>query len=266
MKKIFAILFIMLGLFSICFAKEKVKVSSKDFGVYVFKINAKKYGKNIKPVVVEKLTTPQKLYDDCKYELVVNGGFFDVKTGESVSYVVIDDELKGNVEKNKDLMENLEKQNRKEKVLSRGELRILENKRHKLKFEIARHNAPIKKGYKIKHLLQAGPIILPDMDLEGEGFVQYDEKGLVVFQSVDILKRRERTALALKGKNLYIVLFTKDYRVDANEMRDYMLKKLKLKNVLALDGGLSTAINHKDISIGSFGKKQRKVKSFLVVE
>ena len=35
---------------------------------------------------------------------------------------------------------------------------------------------------------------------------------------------------------------------------------------MALDGGISTAINYKDISIGSIGKYQRKVKSFLIIE
>ena len=49
-----------------------------------------------------------------------------------------------------DLLKNLKEEDRFEKVLSRAEFRILENKRHKLKFDIALHNAPIKKGYKIK--------------------------------------------------------------------------------------------------------------------
>ena len=49
-------------------------------------------------------------------------------------------------------------------------------------------------------------------------------------------------------------------------MRDYLTENLKLKKTMALDGGLSTALNYKNISIGSLGKYQRRVKSFLVVE
>ena len=113
--------------------------------------------------------------------------------------------------------------------------------------------------------MQAGPILAPTMDLVKEGFVVY-ENNMVKLQSVDILKRRERTALGLKGKWLYIVLFTKEHKVDANEMKNYMQKTLKLKKVLALDGGLSTAINCKEVTIGSLGNYQRHVKSFLVVE
>ena len=164
------------------------------------------------------------------------------------------------------LMQELKANDRLEKVLSRAELRILENRRHKLKFDIAYHDDPIKKGYKIKHALQAGPMLYPTMDLVQEGFV-VKENDVVKSQSVDILKRRERTALGLKGKYLYIVLFTKDHKVDAYEMKQYMEKNLKVKKAMALDGGLSTAANYKNISINSFGKKyQRRVKSFLVVE
>lgn len=268
MKKKFLVLFIISIFFTFfqpTLAKEKIDVKNPEVGIWVFKINTKKYGEKIKPFVTKRLTTPQKVYDDNCFDLVVNGGFFDVRTGKSVSYVTIDNKMVEDVESNLKLKEELKAQNRLENVLLRSELRILENKNHKLKFDIALHNAPIQKGYKIKHSLQAGPMLLPTMDLVQEGFVII-ENDMVKSQSVDILKRRERTALGLKGKYLYIILFTKDHKVDANEMRDYLKEELKLKKVMALDGGLSTAINHKNISIGSFGKYQRRVKSFLVVE
>lgn len=264
MKKI-TLLILAFLIFSPVFAKEKIEVTKPDTGVFVFKIDTKKYGSKIKPFVTLKLTTPKKVYDDNCFDLVVNGGFFDVQNGKSVSYVIIDNELVGDPERHFELVENLQKEGRLEKVLSRSELRILENKRGKLKFDIARHNDPIKKGYTIKHLLAAGPQIAPCMDLVGEGFVEY-ENDIVKSQSADILKRRERTVLGLKGNYLYIIIFTKDHRVDANEMKTYLEEKLKLKKILALDGGLSTAINYKDISIGSLGKYQRRVKSFLVIE
>jgi len=246
-------------------AKDKVKVINEDLGIFVFKINTKKYGKKIKPFVTTKLTTPKKVYEDNCFDLVVNGGFFDVHNGKSVSYVTINNELVEDVENHTQLAKSLKKENRLDNVLSRAELRILENKRHKLKFDIAYHNDPIKKGYKVKHALQAGPMMKPTLDLVKEGFVVYEDD-MVKSQSVDILKRRERTALGLKGKYLYIVLFTKDHKVDVHEMLNYMDKELKLKKIMALDGGLSTAINYKNISIGSLGKYQRRVKSFLIIE
>lgn len=268
-KKIFTVLFLAFCLAfqaQSVFAEEKIEMSNPELGIYVFKINTKKYGKKIKPYMTSKVTKPEKLYNDNCFDLVVNGGFFDVKTGASVSYVTIDNELVSDVMQNKKLVSDLKKQDRLEKVLSRGEFRILENKRGKLKFDIDYHTSEIsQKGYKIKHALQAGPILYPSMDLVNEGFVIYEDD-MVKFQSVDILKRRARTAIGLKGKYLYIVLFTNEHKVDANEMRDYLTETLKLEKSLAFDGGLSTALNYKNLSIGSLGKYQRKVKSFLVIE
>ena len=247
------------------FAKEKIKMINDTPGIYVFKINTNKYGDKIKPFVTPTLQMPQKVYDDNCFDLVVNAGFFDVKTGKSVSYVTIDNKMVSDVKENDSLIKSLEKEKRLENVLKRGELRILQ-KGEKLKFDIALHDEPIKKGYTLKHALQSGPILFPDMDLVNEGFVIYDENSKVKFQSADVLKRRERTGIALKGKYLYIVVFSKENKVDINEMAQYMKETLKAKKALAFDGGLSTAVNYKNISIGSIGTRQRRVKSFLVIE
>ena len=263
-KKLFILFLTAVFTISPLFAKDKIKVINKDFGIYAFKINTNKYGNKIKPFMTQQLTTPKRVYEDNGFDFVVNAGFFDVKNGKTVSYITIDNKLVGDVKDHEVLVKSLENEERLDKVLSRGELRILE-KNNKLKFDIARHNKPVKKGYQIKHALQAGPILYPKMDLEAEGFVKY-ENGVVKFQSVDILKRRERTAIGLKGKWLYVVVFTHNHKVDANEMRNYMRDNFKLKKILAFDGGLSTSVNYKDIQIGSVGKHQRKVKSFLVVE
>ncbi len=266
-KKIFSLLllfsffFLSLG----AFAKDKIEVENNTAGIYVFKINTKKYSDKIKPFMTRTVQTPQKVYDDNCFDLVVNAGFFDVKTGASVSYITLDGKMISDVEDNTQLIQNLKKDGRLEGVLNRSEFRVLENKRHKLKFDIAYHNDPIKKGYKIKHALQGGPFIYPTVDLVKEGFVIYDND-IVKFQSVDILKRRERTAIGLKDNELYIVIFTKDHKVDAFEMKTFMEKELKVKKAMAFDGGLSTGISYKNISIGSVGNHQRKVKSFLVIE
>ncbi len=247
------------------FAKEKIETIHDVAGIYIFKINTKKYGSKIKPYMPIKVETPLKAFNNNPYDLVVNASFFDVKTGKSVSDVTIDYKELCNIDNDTALVEQLKKQGRYEKVKNRAEFRILENKRGKLKFDIALKDGKIKKGYKIKHSLQAGPIIYPDMDLVKEGFVTYCDD-TVQSQAVDILKRRERTMIGLKGKYLYIVLFTKDHKVDANEMRDFAKDELHLKKAMAFDGGLSTAITTRNLSIGSFGQYQRKVKSFLVIE
>ena len=88
-KKLVLLLIAIVLFAPIANAKEKIEVSTPDFGVYIFKINTKKYGDKIKPYVTSRLTTPQKLFDDNCFDLVVNGGFFDTRNGKSVSYVVI---------------------------------------------------------------------------------------------------------------------------------------------------------------------------------
>lgn len=265
MKNFFTILAMFVFFCSNAFAKEEIEFQNPQAGVYIFKINTKKYGDKIKPYMSTKLKTPRKIYKDNCVHLVVNGGFFDMENGKSVSYVVINNEEVSEINKNITFLEQIKSENRLENVLNRGELRILENKRGKLKFDIAFHNDPVKKGYKIKHSLQAGPIMLPTMDLVQEGFVKYEE-GMVKFQSADVLKRRERTAIGLKGKYLYIILFTKEHKADINELKNYIQKELKIKRALAFDGGLSTAFNYKNLSVGSVGKYQRRVKSFLIIE
>jgi len=165
-------------------AKDKIEFSNDDYGIFVFKIDTKKYGDKIKPFMAPVLTTPKKVYDDNCFDLVVNGGFFDVKNGKTVSYVVIDEMMVGNVRNYPELTANLEREGRLEKVLSRGELRIYQ-KNKKLKFDITYHDEPVPKGYILKHSLQAGPILAPEMDLEKEGFVVY-EGDKVKSQSVDI--------------------------------------------------------------------------------
>ena len=124
-NKFLLVLLSLLLSFSPIFAKEKIEVIQNDAGIYVFKIDTKKYGSKIKPYMANKLTTPKKLYEDECFDLVVNGGFFDVKTGKSVSYVTIDNEMVADVEDNIKLMNSLDKEGRLDKVLSRSEFRIL---------------------------------------------------------------------------------------------------------------------------------------------
>lgn len=74
-KKILSVLILIIFFASPVFAKEKIELIDDNSGVYVFKIDTKKYGNKIKPYIVDNLETPKKVYNDCCFELVVNGGF-----------------------------------------------------------------------------------------------------------------------------------------------------------------------------------------------
>jgi len=253
-----------------CYAKE-IKMQKIGTGVYIFKIPLDKYANSIKPYVADKLITTSDVFNnkELNFKLVVNGGFFNIKTGDPISTVIIDGARTESIFDNLPLVQALNKQNRIDNVINRCELRILENDNGELVFDIQNHFAPVQQGMKIKHSLQAGPMILPELKLEEEGFIKYKNKKAVNL-AADVLKRRERTIVGLKKgllnkEDLYIIIFTKDNKIALNEARDYCLA-LGLDKAMAFDGGASTSINYKDIEIYSATDNQRKVKSFLVIE
>jgi len=242
-----------------------ITLEHNEPGIYIFKLNTKKIGDKIKPYVADKLTTASSLYkknDD--FVLVVNGGFFDPSSGAAVSYVTINNKQVETPFSNMDLILNAGKSNRLEAILNRAEFRVLEDERGNLSFDINSHFAPPEEGKIIKHSLQGGPFVYPFMNLEKESFV-ITKNAKVQSQSADVLKRRERTVLALKNEILYLIIFSNHNKVTMGEVKDFC-KKMKFDKAMALDGGASTSANYRDVEIYSAIGAQRRVKSFLVVE
>ncbi len=250
-----------------CFADDGI-YTYNDNGIYIFKISLKKYKDKIKPYVAQNLTSVSEVYNNGGYKLVVNGGYFDTATGAPISIVKVDGKTVETIFNNPDLLVSLGKNNRAEGVINRTELRILKDFRNRTRFDITPHIAPVPKGMKIVHSIQAGPMILPDLRLVEESFIKYNE-GKIIPLAADVLKRRERTVIGLKNGHvddyLYIIIFTKKSKTALNEVRDYC-KKLGLEKAMNFDGGASTSINYNDIEIHSDTDNERKVKSFLVIE
>ncbi len=246
-------------------ASDEISVIHDTEGIYIFKLNTKKIGDKIKPYVANKLTTASDIYkNNDNFALVINGGFFDILTGDAVSYVTIDGNVVETPFSNMKLIQNAGRTNRLEGILNRAEFRILENNRGGLVFDIDNHFATVPDGFTIKHSIQGGPLVYPVMNLEKESFI-IKENDKVKFQAADVLKRRERTVLALKNEILYFIIFTNQNKVSVTEIRDFC-KKMKFDKAMALDGGASTSVNFKDVEVYSSFGSQRRVKSFLVVE
>ncbi len=267
-KKILLILFLILFAVPCVFAyshegEDGIKVINNKPGIYVIKIDTKKFGAKIKPLA--DWNTPNSVYEHGDYKLVLNGGFFDRITQAPVSYVVIDGELKQSPFDNQPLIQSLTEEGRLDAVLSRAELRIYQNKCGKFFFDIVKHTDGVPKDCQIIHSLQAGPLLKPTYNLQEEGFVTLDEDGNVLRESVHVTKRRERTILGLKGNDLYIIIFSKTAKATMNEAHDFC-QKLRLKKAMALDGGGSTSVIYKDLKIFSEGDCGREIKSFLVIE
>lgn len=235
----------------------------KDPNVYVFKLNTSKIGNKIKPYVLEELDTVQNVYKQNCFQFVVNGGFFDPKTAAPASYVFVDGKMTDNPYDNESLVASFESEDM-EKIANRAEFRVLERNNGSLRFDITYHYDEIPKGWCLRHSLQAGPMLLPEMNLEKEHFVKYNGD-TVIRDSIDALKRRARTVLGIKGDNIYVIVFAKPGMVTLSEARDYC-KKMGFTKAMALDGGGSSSVRFEDVDIFSQEKESRRVKSFLVVE
>lgn len=271
MRKILLLIAFLISCFVPCYAAgDGIGVSHRD-GIYIFEIPLKKYADKIKPYVAPKLTTVSDVFNDkdLNFKLVVNGGFFNTITGAPVSDVIIDKKEVESLFSNLALIESLNKQNRIEKVINRTELRVLEDVKGNLVFDIAEHNAEPAGNTELIHSIQAGPMLLPKFRLEEESFIKYNGRKLVDL-AADVTKRRERTIIGLKdgffgNDYLYIIIFTNKHKATMKEARDYC-KGLHLTKAMGFDGGASTSINYKDIEVISSYSNTRKVKSFLVIE
>ena len=152
-----------------------------------------------------------------------------------------------------------------EKIYNRGEFRVLKSK-NRIKYDIAYPNSPVEKGYELIHALQAGPIVLPNLDLEKEFFIVKKDKQ-IVRQSASVLNKKARTVIGLKNQedNIYIIIIEQNSGMDIFEVKS-LCKKLGLTKALNLDGGGSTSLHYEDINITSENKPNgRKIKSFLLI-
>ncbi len=266
-KKIFLVFTIFL-LATAAYAQEEIDVKYDKKGkFYVYKIDLKEFGQRIRPYIVQDgLKTAREVFKENNFDFVVNGGFFDPNTAKSVSYVMIDKKMVGTPFESIEMIEKLSEENRVENVLNRCELRIYKhNLTDFLKFDIAHHFDPVPKNYYLAHSLGGGPMIYPEMAIEKEGFVKYDETGHPIIQSAHVLKRRARTIVALKDDYLYVIIFSNFAPATISEVGK-KLEKYHFEKIMAFDGGPSTSLNYEDNEIFSSNNEQRKVKSFLIIQ
>lgn len=277
-KKIYAILFLLCaaGLFSafrcepLCTGCKNIEVTN-DNGVYVFRIP---YAGNykVKPFVTDKLMYNKDVFKQTKAELVINAGYFDPKNQSTTSYVVMDKKLVLDPETNKNLMQNESLKPHMKEILNRTEFRVL-NCGGETRYEIAAHKARTPFRCEIVHSIQAGPLLYPDLRMKEEYFVSTDGTQ-VTRDSITALKKCARTAIGLKGKDLYIIIATTKNPMTLPEMYE-VCKSLCLDRAMNFDGGGSTSVDFRGTDTPGFkdlhiisdkDKSARKLKSFLVVE
>lgn len=265
MKKIFFVISIFFAVFltSAFQCEKEITVTEPKPGVYVLKLNNSKLKGCIKPYVVQNLTTNKDVYTSTKAKLVVNAGFFDVKNQQTVSYVTIDNKVVLDPTKNSNLMSNQLLKPYLNKILNRSEFRIL-TCGDDTKYDIASHNDPVPTGWVIKHAIQGGPMLAPDLRLEEEFFV-LKKDGKIVSQSASSLKKFARTAIGIKANDIYIIIATTQAPMSLEEV-SCLAKTLNLEKAMAFDGGGSTSLDYGDLHIVSDkDATARKLKSFLII-
>lgn len=268
MKKFLALIFCLLIIQLNAYAKVgscPYRIVQDPDGVYVVEINTLKAKNKFQPYYVKELETNKSVYEQTGARLVVNAGFFDPKNMKTVSYVTIDGQVVLNPQNNESLMQNEALKPYLDKILNRSEFRILEDEKGKLLYDIAAHNDPVQDGYTIKHSVQAGPMLFPDLRLEEEFFILV-RNGKIISESASSLHKYARTALGIRDNNVYLFIVTNEAPMTLAEVAD-LTRRWGMEKAMAFDGGGSTSFDSQELHIISDkDDTARRLKSFLILK
>ena len=234
-------------------------------GVYIFKIpNNGLY--EVIPYVSSKLITNREVFKKTNSKFVINAGFFDPINQKTTSNIIINQKLEADLKENENLFDNNEILPYLSKISNRGEFRIKKVKNN-IKYDISYPYEAVEKNETIIHSIQAGPIILPVMDLEKEFFILKDKNGKIIRESASVLQKRARSVVAFKKNtnDLFFIVVSNDNPMSLPQLQRFLIS-FGFEKALNLDGGPSTSVNFKDFEIYSSHKEPRKLKSFLLVK
>lgn len=247
------------------FALSPIDVTYSD-GIYHIVVGQDRAKKKVKVYSSPSLITNKELHTKSEAELTINAGYFDPKSGDSVSYTVMDWHTVDDPRLSPALMSNPVLRKNLSKILNRTEFRIVECDGNKYHYDIAPHNDAIDFNCSVKEAVQAGPMILPQLRLEEEFFIEKKD-GVIVRESCSVLHKVARTILGIKDGNLHILIITDDNPMDLYEVQA-LCKELGFEKAMGLDGGSSTSMDYRNKyhveSLKGDGNG-RMLKSFITV-
>lgn len=234
----------------------------------------------IVPAISDKVDTVENLAKENNAIAAINGGFFDVRNGLTVSYIMLDGKVIGDPNDNENLLSNPCIHQFLKAIMNRAELRVLQCGQ-KLKYQIAFHNDKPEKNCKILHLLQGGPRLIPDLNMDKEAFLVF-KNGKKIKESANVSKPDARIAVGLTPNNHMIWVMaragyndTKYYGLTIEQLAK-LLKYFNVSSALAYDGGSSTTMYVKlpdgksETSIGDVNTKGERyparVRSILLIK
>ena len=264
--KIFFTIAIMSLICSPVFAAGDISIDHEN-GIYHIILKGEKVKKRIKFVASEDLVTNREAHIKAKAELTVNAGFFDPKNGKTISYVVTDRLTSADPMFNSRLLANPFFRKNMNTILNRSEFRVMQCG-NKFEYAIVGHKSDVPFGCSLITSAQGGPLILPELHLEEEGFIVKNDEGDVIRESAFVLQKTSRTIIGLKGTDeCHIFIITDDNPMDLYDVQK-LCKQYNLDRAMAFDGGSSTSMNYKNklevISTKGDGAG-RMLKSFMLV-
>ena len=268
MKKIiFSLIFSMLFTQSV-FAKPDIDISYNN-GIYHIVLKGEKIKRHIKFVASDGLITNKEAHQRWKSYLTVNAGFFDPKTADTISYIVTDRNTSADPVFTQSLFNDVLLRKNIDKILNRSEFRVIEcnDRKNNYRYEIMPHKSPIDFSCNIVTSAQGGPLVWPELKMEEEFFIDFDEEGNLTREAASVLHKTSRTIIALKDGEPHILIITDENPMTLIEVHE-LCGKLGFDRAMAFDGGSSTSMNYLNkynvVSLKGDGAG-RSLKSFLVV-
>ncbi len=269
MKKLFSTLFfVFLVAFGVLPSYSTPIDIEYENGVYHIRVTGgqRTMKKKVKVYASQDLMTNAEMHAKSKAELTVNAGFFDPKTGKTISYVATGRNTLEDPRFTDSLYSDFVLRRNLSKILNRTEFRIVDCN-GKYKYEIVPHNSSVDFTCDIVEAVQGGPLIIPELRLEEEFFIlkNGDE---VVRESCSVLHKVPRTVVGIKGDELHFLIITDESPMDMYEVQE-LCKKYGFDRAMGLDGGSSTSMNYKKqynvVSVKGDGAG-RRLKSFIIVK
>ncbi|MDD3593246.1 MAG: phosphodiester glycosidase family protein [Candidatus Gastranaerophilales bacterium] len=249
-------------------ANEKICTFSNNNGLYIFSF---KLNTNIEvsPYVSDRLESVDTIAQKTGAIAVINTGFFDPKNKKSVSYVKQNGIVLANPKENENLTQNKELQPHLEKIFNRVEFRVLKCQ-EKLTADITYPSVPVPEKCELVSSTQAGPMLLPEMDLEKEFFV-VKKDGKIIRDGASMTARVARSAVAVKDDQIFFIVTDKNHPLTIFELRK-KLQNLGVQQAMGFDGGGSASLfvkqnNGKDFFYTAENDNiSRNIKSALIVK
>lgn len=266
MKKLLLTIFLFIFCIAQCQAKS-INVEEEN-GIYHIVLSGNSIKKHIHFISTDTLKTNREVHNATKSLLTINTGFFDPKTGKTLSYIIDNGVIIEDPLTNDALYTNPALRQNMKKILNRSEFRITECN-GKYKYSIVPHNTPVEFTCNVVTSAQGGPQLLPELKLEEEFFILKDEEGNIIRQSASVLDRTARTIIGIKEDKIHILIITNKNPKNIIEARNLCMT-LGLEYAMAFDGGSSTSLDYKKIHVISKQKigedTGRRLKSFMIIK